>query len=321
MKLLSVVISSMLLIEYGNSAFAASSVNSNWISGAEIAQGNTLTNSGYIFDYVWNNGALENQTDGKLILGGAYPTFNRGEMLNNGNISITDAIFQNDGILTNNGNVTQTNSFNSWFTNASTGTLVNQNTLSAKTLYNSGMLINQGTISGDTFYQTQGILKLGGSMNESNVNVKSGAITFDIFGSAVGQYGTLNAKYNLDFGTSNSPYSFSGIFSGLADASIGFDFTGANISEIAGHSFTFLNSRDIQGFNDSMLNTSVFTSAGLSFNIQKTFGTYNQLTSVSLAFNNLPNPVIPVPEAEEWTMMLLGLGVMGFVARRKKLAA
>ena len=313
-------IGAMLLIGYGSDVFATSITNSDWISGAKIAQGNTLTNSGYIFDYVWNDGTLENQTDGKLILGGAYPTLNRGAMLNNGNISITDAVFQNDGVLTNNGNITQTNSHNSWFLNASTGTLVNQSTLSAKTLYNSGTLINQGTISGDTFYQNQGILKLGGSMNESNVNVKSGAITFDIFGSAAGQYGTLNTQYNLDFGTSNSPYNFSGIFSGLADASIGFDFTGTNISEIAGHSFTFLSSRDIEGFNDSMLNTTVFTTAGLSFNIQKTFGTWNQLTGVTLAFNNLPIPSItsPVPEADEWAMMMLGLGMMGFIANRKK---
>jgi hypothetical protein len=311
MKLLGIFFSSMFLIGYGNDAFATYITNSNWISGAKIAQGDTLTNSGYIFDYVWNDGTLVNQTGGNLIL--AYPpSITRGTLINSGNISIGNDIFQNDGILINNGNITQIRS-DTWLSNSASGTFTNQSIISAQTFYNYGTLINQGTISGGFFYQGGGVLTLGGSMNQNVARIDSGAVTFNISGNATGQFGFMNADV-LSFGTSTS--NLWGNFSGLTDNSINFDFTGTSISEIAGHSFNFLSGGSIQGFKDSMLDTSAFTTAVLSFNIQKTFGAGNQLTGVTLEFNNLTSLTVPEPDA--WVMMLLGFSLMVFLVRHKK---
>ncbi|WP_347986993.1 FxDxF family PEP-CTERM protein [Methylomonas sp. AM2-LC] len=63
----------------------------------------------------------------------------------------------------------------------------------------------------------------------------------------------------------------------------------------------------------SFTETAVSSKEILSFSGYNSNGNFNYLTG--------PISVSAVPEAEEWAMMLLGLPLMGWVARRRQLAA
>ncbi len=73
------------------------------------------------------------------------------------------------------------------------------------------------------------------------------------------------------------------------------------------NSSAFVEQRTLSSTTGFNANTSTLFANGASF----TLGSNGVLTYAT-------NPAAPIPEADTWAMMLLGLGFMGFVARRKQ---
>jgi hypothetical protein len=154
--------------------------------------------------------------------------------------------------------------------------------------------------------------------------------------------GTFSSKdvldYNLDFGTitqnsgsytanfslkNTGSAAFKGSFGALTGVlkSTGIDFTKLASTKSDSWAVTF--SSATLGKVDEILTIKLW---GLNCTPSiKLHLVGNVVSSVSKA-NGGGSPlagdvVSPVPEAEEWAMMMLGLGMMGFVAKRKKALA
>ena len=260
-------------------------------------------------------------------------TLNNNGWLDNNN----GATLKNNGMLKNNNWLNNSG----WLDNSSGATLNNREWLdnnSGATLNNSGTLNNYhafinnegSTIEGSGSYtQTAGQTTLGRTsiMTQANVNINSGVLG----GSGViNSNVTANGSSAVDFasltpGNSIGTLRINGDFTQgqFGALAIEFDETSTDLLDISGlatlggtlefiftgtdmmtGSFNFLNFGSIAGTFDSIL-----LPVDTRYNFDVAFGN----TSANLMIS-------AVPEPSTYALMLAGLGLVGFMARRRKQA-
>ena len=269
----------------------------------------TLANDGYLKNY----GTLENfdtlENYGPLINYGSLN--NNGYLYNSGNLASLD----NEGTLNNNGYLYNIGSMdnggdgggslnNSGILNNDGGVLTGNGTY----IQTAGQTINNGTMTQSLFDFQGGEISGNGTFNGS-VNIAAGVIVtpgnspgtlvingdlnssgdyvFQIAGAAPGQYDVLQIN-----GTA--------MFSG---GHITFEFTDGYTGNL-GDSFGFFVANSSSGGNNLTWSI-VGLGAGLGYEF-------------SYAGNTSYLNITTVPEAETYAMMLVGLGLVGFMARRRK---
>ncbi|MCX7185384.1 MAG: PEP-CTERM sorting domain-containing protein [Nitrosospira sp.] len=299
--------------------------------------GGTLSNSGTLGigtldDHAGslnNFGALTNL--GTLSYSGSL--YNAGTLTNSGGLTTfaTFGSLTNDGTLTNSGTLITGGWLGNNNTLANSGTLTNAGWLSNDgTLTNSGTLSNTGGIGGiGTYTQTAGQTVINGSLDQTSVQIDggnlsgSGAITGDVTigdGASVNpgnSPGTLNVIGNF-FSSGNLVFEIAGL--GLYDVldingnatfasgTVEFDFIDG-FQAAAGNYWDFFFADSISGEDSLDLTFSGTLGAGLSWGV----------TQLQLE-NGIGERlfITAVPEPETYAMFLAGLGLMGFIARRRR---
>jgi hypothetical protein len=292
-------------------------------SGLINNSGASLTNSGTLV----NNGGLRNS--GSLINSGTL-TNNNGLLANYSGGTLTSS-----GTLTNAGSVTNAGTLSSSGTLSNAGTLTNTSTLT-----NSGTFNNDGTVNGaGTFNQTAGMTNINGTpftQNQVNINggnlfgfgsingtvANNGGI---IQGGATGAAGKLTINGGFTQGST-------GTLQELITQNVGYStlqVNGAvnlggtlNIMTGTGFSFAAGQAYNIMGFTPGSLTGQFAQINDGSFVGNGSFINIGGGLVIDAAYNNdlgnIKLLVTAVPEPEIYGMMLAGLGLIGFMVRRKK---
>jgi hypothetical protein len=295
-------------------------------SGLINNSGASLTNSGTLV----NNGGLRNS--GSLINSGTL-TNNNGLLANYSGGTLTSSGTLTN--LTNAGTVTNAGTLSSSGTLSNAGTLTNTSTLT-----NSGAFNNDGTVNGaGTFNQTAGMTNINGtSFTQNQVNINGGNLFgFGsingtvannggiIQGGASGKAGQLTINGGFTQGskgtmqelfTQNAGYSTLQV-NGTVNLGGTLDIlTGGGLSFAAGQTYTImdfapgsLTGQFTHIDEGSFVGNSGSVNIGSGLVIDATYN--NNLGNIQLR-------VAAVPEPETYGMMLTGLGLMGFMVRRKK---
>ena len=283
-------------------------------SGAALNNFGNLSNSAKLD----NSGAMGNQ--GVLNNSGTFNNHSGGTLGNN-------VVFNNTGTLNNSGAI---------FNNPS-GMLANNGSFT-----NDGTFFNSGTVSGTgTFTQTAGSSQIEGSLSQSRITIDGGKLygngtiigaVFNNGGAVQGGSknvpGTLNLSGSFIQGAGGAlqelitgPASFSTLnITGLA-------MLGGSLNIVTGSGFSFSAGQtfDIASFAPggligqfASIRDGSFSGYGNSVNIGN-----NEILKVTYN-NNLGGiqlQVVAVPEPAEYSLMLAGLGLLGFLVRRKKIAS
>lgn len=289
-----------------------------------------INNSGFFEFYSFANFGTVNNNPGGIINAG-YGITNFGTLINNGTLSISFGreFYNNAGsTLTNNGTLlyggTGYGGLAEW------GLGNNSGIINGSGIYIQGpancppgycTMENNGSISQSSFQINAGIVSGIGSFT-GETTIASGATVDpaeDERGfSNLDQTGTLT--FNGDFHSSgNLRFDIDGTGTGLYDVLAingNADFTGGNVL------FNFTN-----GFHPSVRDHWNFLLAdsitGLdSLNLSFAGLPDSNEIKGDITFDNLGGHMVitalPVPEPEIYTMLLAGLGLVGFVARRRK---
>ena len=324
--------------------FTNSSVGSGWIDN--MNNYNTFVNSGnFFFGVLHNLGTVTNIVGADSGAGGIvnFGTLNNlGDFqLDASGVSTNFGILNNSGtlggpggpVLTNSGTINNSGVLHVQILH-NTETLNNLGgNLGAMSLDNSGTLFNSGTISSiGTYIQTAGHTINNGTMTKDS---------FDFQGGTLSGTGTMNGDVTIESGASvnpgNSPgtmtingnlnssgifvFQIAGLGTGLFDV-LGINgnanFTGGNIqfdfingfSAAAGNFWDFMTAQTITGWDTLNFNfNGLGDGLGWNFTQLDTGGERLWITSTSV--------VSPVPEPHTYAMLLAGIGLIGFIARRK----
>ena len=280
-----------------------------------------------------NAGTLQNKSGATLsnLSGGTFN--NAGTLTNTGALNNAGTL-NNTGTLTSQSGATVTN----------TGTLSNQ---SGSALTNSGSFTNSGTVQGlGTFTQTAGVSQIGGSFAQSQINIQGG----QLFGNGTMTGPVLNTGGIVQGGAAGSPgmLSINGSFTQQAGGTLHtlINGTGAGQSSIlsvtgpitlagtldlttgggfsfaAGQTFTLasFNPGGLTGSFDNLV-YGTYSGSGASLNIggglELDVLYNNGLGNIQLSVAN----IAAVPEPADSALMLAGLALVGWMARRRKQAA
>lgn len=327
----------VVLTNYG---ILTNNIDGSIINGNRLINNNifdnygTLNNAGF-FD---QSSSLVNNTDGILtnygtLINSEENGFGNQGTLNNNNTLINSGHLNNEGILNNESILTNTVNDLSDFRESvisNSGTLINTGTLeNGGKFINTGLLENSKTINGSgVFTQDAGETINNGSFSQASLQINGGSVSG--IGSFTGDItiasgasinpgnspGTLT--FNGDFHSSgNLNFEIAGTGTGLYDVLAingNADFTGGNVlfsfidgfQASAGNHWDFLLADSITGWD----------SLTVSFNgLNAGLGTHFTFDSSGAHLT-----ITPVPEPETYAMLLAGLGLLGFVARRRKVA-
>jgi hypothetical protein len=298
---------------YGRIAISSEGVLTNGYPNAALTMFNfgvmenlgTLNNWGLIrntYGTLNNIGTLNNAS---AHLGNAYGTINNtgsivggymsnffGIVLNSG--SISGKTFTNSaGTFDNSGAITSTTYYRQFDggTHDSFTKTINSGTFKALLIQivdgsvsGTGSFTGDATISRDASInpgndQSRGILTFNGAFHSS------GDFVFEIAGTASGQYDALAINGAADFTGGN----------------VEFDFIDGFHASVGDH-WDFLLANNVTGWDSLSFS---FNVSGLGTSItQDSLGAHLSITSV--------------PEPETYAMFMAGLGLMGFIARRRK---
>jgi hypothetical protein len=160
-------------------------------------------------------------------------------------------------------------------------------------------------------------LLLAAMLAVSSVGAMAATSEYSIPLSAVGNTWTAGYSASHTAGEFTDIYTFTPSVTGLADATFfnisytpvfGIDFTSADLNGVA---FTFVNSTPFPG---AALTSSFLLPTNITGPLVLTIsGIANTNASYAGTLN-----VLAVPEPETYAMMLGGLGLLGFMARRRK---
>ncbi|MDP1558517.1 MAG: PEP-CTERM sorting domain-containing protein [Nitrosomonas sp.] len=301
----------------GNSGILTNSVDGNLTAFAYLGNlaGGNLKNYGSL-----NIGTLDDHT-------GSLNNF--GDLTNFGTLSYSGSLY-NPGIFTNQGDLTTYATFGS-LTND--GALFNQGTWATGgwlgnngTLTNSGTLINTGGIGGiGTYTQTAGQTVINGSFSQSSIQILGGSLSG---ASTITGDVTIGDQANINPGNSPGTLTINGDFYS----------SGNLVFEIAG-----LGEYDVLDINGN----AAFAGGNVEFNFINDFhasinnywdfffaDTITGMNSLNFTFNGLGKGlgwdiihlgnqgerllITAVPEPEIYAMLLTGLGLMGFMAPRRR---
>lgn len=250
----------------------------------------TLTNSGSMYSgmYLRNSGSLTNS--GYLDNYGYLDNFgylNNSSHLNNGGFLYNESILENNGTLTGDGPYSS-------YEQAGYGQTINNGTMTQSIFeFRGGTISGNGTFNGTVNIAAGVVVTPGNSPGTLAINgdlFSSGDYVFQIAGAAPGQYDVLQI---------NGTVTFSG---GLITLELTDGYTG-NL----GDSFSFLVADSSSGWES--LGWSVLgLGAGLGYEF-------------AFMDNNVSLNITAVPEAQTYAMMLAGLGLVSFMARRRTQAA
>lgn len=154
------------------------------------------------------------------------------------------------------------------------------------------------------------------------INVATGAVTT---ATSIASGYTGAAYTNSDPASSSAPASTGLYYLNSGNDTLGFAATGFNnptittigalgVDALSANGFELLNNGtafSAINYDDGLLKTGLFTinlSTGLATESGRFIGTINGLTLASVS---------PVPETDKYAMMLAGLGLVSFIARRK----
>lgn len=308
--------------------------NSGWMIYYTISDNyGTLNNSGSLFTYegvrLTNYGVLTNNIDGRLING---QSLHNNGILNNYGILNNAGFFDHPGSLINNADGKLTN-YGTLINGeedgfANNGTLINTGTLeNGGKFTNTGLLENSKTINGSgVFTQDAGETINNGSFSQASLQINGGSVsgtgsfTGDV---TIGSEASVNPSnspgtltFNGDFHSSgNLNFEIAGTETRLYDVLAingNADFTGGNVlfnfidgfQASAGNHWDFLLADSIAGW-DSL--TVSFSGLNAGLGTRFTFDSSGAHLSIT-----------PVPEPETYAMLLAGLGLLGFVAHRRR---
>lgn len=328
-----------LLFDSGSTSFSGSNRGTLSVQRATLQLAGSSTN---------DLGTLDNLAGGKVVISGTFAN-QHGSSLNNSGAMVIEkgAILNNSGSLSNlaHGVASNLGTINNSgvLDNALGAILTNDGHMT-----NQGSLIDAGIINGTgTFKQSAGSSQIDGLLKQASITIGGGAL----FGNGVvtgpttieaglvqgsspgasGTPGTLSIKGRFILGSGgtlqeliNSSVSFSSL---NVTGDVSLDGT-LNIVTDSGFSFIVGQSYDIMNFTRgglvgrfSHLRYGSFRGSGNFINIgggQVLDVTYNNtLGEVQLSVAT----AAPVPEPAESTLILTGLGLMGWLARRKKIAS
>lgn len=307
--------------------------------GGSTNNSGTLNNFGSLggVGRIINNsgGTLNNYSSSTVMYGGM--TNNIGGNVNNyGNITLPfdpnnfrSPNLDNYGILNNYGTL---NILTNDYSSVNSGTLNNYgilNNSNSHTLNNSGIVNNSGVITGTgTYIQGAGQTINNGYLSQASIQINGGSLSGTgvvagnvIIGSGgsimpgnspgtMTIIGNLSSSGNLEFeigGLLTGQYDVLQIFNGNAN------FTGGNIqfdfingfNAAAGNSWDFLTANNITGWD-----TLGFTFNGLGTGLGWKF------TQLNSGVERLT--ITAVPEPETYSMILAGLGLIGFIVLRRR---
>ena len=210
---------------------------------------------------------------------------NFGHLDNSGHFSY----LQNAGTLINAGRIAGNGGYIQ-----TAGQTVNNGSFSQESIQiNGGSLSGTGTITGDVTIGSMGIVSPGNSPGILIISGNfhsSGSLISEIAGTGAGQYDALVINGNATFTGGN----------------IEFDFING-FHAAAGDHWNFLLADSITGWNT--LNVTV-NGLGAGLRTEFTYDSVGEHLLITTA----------IPEPETYAMFLAGLGVMGFMARRRKTA-
>ena len=292
---------------YSDSTFSTSATHTlnnfgSFGSDGNLLNSGILNNDGYLNSTVSldNNGTLTN--NGALSIG--HGNFSNGGMFNNngvwsnydgtiignnGTVINTDRL-QNYGALQNSGALTNDDTVNGSGTyTQSVGHTINNGSFSQGAIQiNGGGVSGTGSFTGDVTIGSDASVNPGNSPGTLTFNGafhSSGDFVFEIAGTAAGQYDVLAINGAADFTGGN----------------VEFDFIDGFHASVGDH-WDFLLANNVTGWDSLSFSSNV---SGLGTSItQDSLGAHLSITSV--------------PEPETYAMFMAGLGLMGFIARRRK---
>ncbi len=322
-----------LIIDSGGFLNGANSFD--WVSGihnsgtlnnsGKIENFSNLNNSGFLDNHgtlreiiqIDNTGIINNSVDGDMgtklngtINSGILNNYGRwyGEVINGGAL-VNYGLMEEAYIINGSNVVTNNNVFhNVAISNDVGGTINGSGTFIFDTLIYSGsfsqasFMINQANVSGTGNFTGEVTLGSGAAISPGRISYppslgtltfnddlhSSGTLNIDISGTETGQYDVLVINGNADFTGGN----------------VSFNFINDFFPSVGDH-WNFLVSDSITGFDS--LNLS-FTGVVGKFK--------GDLTSDSLGGHLLITSAVPEPGT--YAMLLAGLGLLGFVAHRRK---
>ena len=289
--------------------------------------GGTWNNSGvYIGDTPdTNNGMINNNPGGSISF---YRINNTGTLNNSlgGSFSTNFGSSTNTGILNNSG---------TWINNSFDGTFIN----SGQLFISATGVVMGSTSSSGSYSQTAGITKIDGSMTQRAVNINGGVLQGN---------GSITAPVTVNGGTiapGNSPgiLMINGNYTQSATGTFAAEIGG----RIAGVEYDLLKVLGIATLDGALEVTLLDLGDGLfsphpgdTFDIlsaEQIVGSFSdlffpdltrgqaepfmwQIAYLSDAYGTtdvVRLSVVPIPEPEIYAMMIAGLGVLGFVVKRK----
>ncbi len=324
-----------LLFDSGSTSFSGSNRGTLSVQRATLQLADTSTN---------HLGTLDNLAGGKVVISGTFAN-QHGSSLNNSGAMVIEngAILNNGGSLSNlaHGVALNLGTINNSgiLDNALGAILTNDGHMT-----NQGSLIDAGIINGTgTFKQSAGSSQIDGLLKQVSITIGGGALFGNgvLTGQTTIEAGLVQGGSSGASGTVTIDGSFiqgsGGTLQELINSqnqSSSLSINGAaqlggtlNIKTRSGFSFIVGQSYDIMNFTRgglvgrfSHLRDGSFTGSGNFINIgggQVLDVTYNNaLGEVQLSVA----AAAPVPEPAESTLFLTGLGLMGWLARRKKIA-
>jgi hypothetical protein len=285
------------IVNEGGGTFSTSATHTfnnigTFRSDGGILNSGILNNSGALF----NNQILDNSGD--LTNSGALITYhgnlNNSGMLSNNGIwtSYASDTINNTGTFINNGSLQDYPNFFSYGSSTytqSAGHTINNGSLSLGSIQiNGGSVSGTGSFTGDVTIGSDASVNPGnspGTLTFNDAFHSSGDFVFEIAGTAAGQYDVLAINGAANFTGGN----------------VEFDFIDGFHASVGDH-WDFLLANNVTGWDSLSFSSNV---SGLGTSItQDSLGAHLSITSV--------------PEPETYAMFMAGLGVMGFIARRRK---
>ena len=268
------------IIQIGNTGIINNGVDGNMgtTSNGTINSG-MLNNYGRWYGEVVNNGVLVN-----------YGLMEEAFIINGGGSTVTNNNLLNNVAISNHVGGTINGSgtfiFDTWYWS---GMINNNGSFSqASFMFNQGNVSGSGNFTGEATLGSHAAVSPGGTLTFNGDFHSSGTLNIDISGTETGQYDVLVINGNADFTGGNVSINFSNDF----------------FPSVGDH-WDFLVADSITGFDS------------LNLNFSGVVGKFKgDLTSDSLGGHLLITSAVPEPGT--YAMLLAGLGVLMFGARRKK---